>query len=163
MVSKLVKQNLHLAIFSRKVQEFEDPHLHWPHTVMSPGFWQRNIFAYCSHAINFCMWIDKLCAQTPINLEEKSLTTQQIINTVPSLIFITPQKVDFFSMPISTQIYPLGQSKIMETNITYSTDQKQKCPAAAKKNFLYRGSKYQTWNSTQLDSLWKTSAYKFEV
>lgn len=53
-----------------------------------------------------------------MNLEDKSLTVQEIINTVPSLIFITPQKVDFFSMPISTQIYPLGQSKIMETKMT---------------------------------------------
>jgi len=67
---------------------------------------------------------------------------QQIINTVPSLIFITPQKVDFFSMPISTQIYPLGQSKIMETKTTYLTDQKQKCLAGRKKNFLNRH-KYQ--------------------
>jgi len=38
-------------------------------------------------------------------------------------------------MPISTQIYPLGQSKIMEIKMTYLTDQKQKCLAARKKNF----------------------------
>jgi len=41
-------------------------------------------------------------------------------------------------MPISTQIYPLGQSKIMETKMTYLTDQKQKCLAARKKNILNR-------------------------
>jgi hypothetical protein len=41
-------------------------------------------------------------------------------------------------MPISTQIYPLGQSKIMETKITYLNDQKEKCPAAVKKNSLQR-------------------------
>jgi len=45
---------IHLASFGGNVQEFNAPHLHQPHTVISQGFWHRDIFGYCSHAINFC-------------------------------------------------------------------------------------------------------------
>jgi hypothetical protein len=65
-------------------------------------------------------------------------------NTVPFLIFITPQNLTF-SMPISIQIHPLGQSKITETNITefhWLRIEMPSLPIIAKK-FLYRSKKYQ--------------------
>jgi len=94
-----------------------------------------------------------------MNLEEKSLTVQQIINAVPSLIFITPQKVDFFPCQFQPKFIPLVKAKSWKLNDL--NDQKQKCLAARKKNFLNR--RIRDVKCHTIRQYTKTLACKFEV